>query len=62
MSRPESGGYVHVEDHLNLLIREDLSRGVTIIARILHNHRAAATATLRHAGKGGEAIPLRQTT
>ncbi|MFE3515066.1 hypothetical protein [Streptomyces sp. NPDC059166] len=62
MSRPEGGGYVHVEDHLNLLIRDDLALGVTIIARTLHSYRAAETATLRHAGKGGEVIPLRQTT
>ncbi|MEU2617525.1 hypothetical protein ABZ642_05055 [Streptomyces sp. NPDC007157] len=62
MSRPEGGGYVHVEDHLDLLIRDDLALGVTIIARILHSHRAAETATLRHAGKEDEVIPLRLPT
>ncbi|MFK0114177.1 hypothetical protein [Streptomyces sp. NPDC091217] len=62
MSRPEGGGYVHVQDHLRLLIRDDLALGVTIIARVLHGHRAAETATLRHAGKEGEVIPLRLPT
>ncbi|GGJ69856.1 hypothetical protein [Streptomyces brasiliensis] len=62
MSRPEGGGYVHVEDHLDLLIRDDLALGVTIIARILHSHRAAETATLRHAGEEDEVIPLRLPT
>ncbi|WP_329572991.1 hypothetical protein [Streptomyces sp. NBC_01361] len=62
MSRLEGGGYVHVEDHLELLIRDDLALSVTIIARILHRHRAAKTATLRHAGKKDDVIPLRLPT
>ncbi|MFR9798165.1 hypothetical protein ACL02U_20015 [Streptomyces sp. MS06] len=61
-SRQEGGAYVHVEDRLDLLIRDDLSRGVTITARILHSHRAAETATLRHAGEKDEVIPLRLPT
>lgn len=61
-SRPEGGAYVHGEDRLDLLIRDDLSRGVTIIARVLHSHRAAETATLRHPGKKDEVIPLRLPT
>lgn len=58
-SRSESGGYVRTEDHLDLLVRDDLARGVTVIARILHGHHAAETAVLRHAEKDDEVIPLR---
>ncbi|MDX3075518.1 hypothetical protein [Streptomyces sp. MI02-7b] len=58
---PEDGGYVLAEQHLDILIRDDLARGVEVVSRVLHTHAAAGTATLRPQGKP-DVIPLRPPT
>ncbi|MFJ4845525.1 MULTISPECIES: hypothetical protein [unclassified Streptomyces] len=53
-----NGGYVLHSDQLDLLIRDDLPRGVRVISRLLHGHQAAGTAELKHLEKPYERIPL----
>ncbi|MFJ7069067.1 hypothetical protein [Streptomyces sp. NPDC101115] len=56
--RGEHGEYVHHADHLDVLVRDDLPRGVRVISQLLHRHQAAATAVLKHAEKPYADIPL----
>ncbi|WP_157877282.1 hypothetical protein [Streptomyces odonnellii] len=44
--------------NFDVLIRDDLPRGVHVISRLLHHHQAAETAVLKHAEKPYELIPL----
>lgn len=59
--RPENGIYVHVSTSLNVLIRDDFTRGVGVISRVLHDHDAAETATLHPRGNR-DVIPLHPRT
>ncbi|MEU6341728.1 hypothetical protein ABZ883_12370 [Streptomyces sp. NPDC046977] len=52
------GGHVRHSDQLDLLIRDDLPRGVRVIARLLRGHQAAETAELTHMDAPYERIPL----
>ncbi|MFI8183338.1 hypothetical protein OG539_02410 [Actinacidiphila glaucinigra] len=55
--RMENGIYVHTSSSVDVLIRDDLTGGVGVISRVLHDHDAAQTATLHPAGKP-DVIPL----
>ncbi|GLW05215.1 hypothetical protein Misp01_03450 [Microtetraspora sp. NBRC 13810] len=52
------GRWISVSTSADILIRDDLSRGVSSIARILRRHNAADTAELRHTSPEPALIPL----
>ncbi|MET9878244.1 hypothetical protein ABZZ36_26955 [Actinacidiphila glaucinigra] len=49
--RPENGTFVCTSTSVDVLILDDLTRGVGVVSRVLRDHDAAQTATLHPAGK-----------
>lgn len=52
------GGLVSVSSSVDVLVRDDLARGISLISAVLRRHDAADTAELRHFSPPYDPVPL----